>query len=201
MATQTEGASYAELMERVPEMPEFHEATRALPVMRPHEFARLVESIRTHHSYFVELYPVELFRGKVIDGRMRFLACREVSIMPRYKVWHGEEADLLKHIQEVNTVGPHHKRRAREGELVQLDERETAREHVLASLRQALTDTRQSLQQTGVNGSLDVHELEMRAWQQQQDLQQAEQRVANERGRDTQRRMLLEQELSTLNAE
>ena len=63
----------------------FHPLAEILPGMSPPEFESLVESIST-----VGLRePIITYQGHIIDGRHRYLACRQLGITPIYREWDG----------------------------------------------------------------------------------------------------------------
>jgi hypothetical protein len=55
---------------------EFHKLCSAFPLMTGDEFAELVADIKQHG----QREPVTLCRGQILDGRCRYLACRELGI-------------------------------------------------------------------------------------------------------------------------
>jgi ParB-like chromosome segregation protein Spo0J len=64
---------------------EFHEVANIFPLMDGDEYKALVEDIR-HNS---QREPIWTYQGKIIDGRNRFRACKEVGIEPHFKQWDG----------------------------------------------------------------------------------------------------------------
>ena len=62
------------------------------PVMSRDEFAALVASIRALGL----LDPIVVWRGEIIDGRHRFLACIKAGVEPRFEHL-PEDADPLEH--------------------------------------------------------------------------------------------------------
>ena len=94
---------YQLLMKSVSDMPEFHEKTKIVPAMQPGEYARLVYSI--HH--YGQALPITTFKGKIIDGRMRYLACRDAGRLPRLKEWEGDESKVLDYIISMNFKRSH----------------------------------------------------------------------------------------------
>lgn len=89
---------YQALMKGVPTMQEFHEKTKIVPAMQPDEYARLVYSI--HH--YGQSLPIKTFKGKIIDGRMRYLACRDAGRLPRIEEWDGDESKVHNYIISAN---------------------------------------------------------------------------------------------------
>lgn len=103
---------YAErkLLASVADMPEFHEMTRVIPAMKPREYADLVQSIKQNGLSL----PIKTFRGKIIDGRMRYLACRDAGVLPRFEELTIQDlakegtdvsdGDILRYICSVNFI-------------------------------------------------------------------------------------------------
>lgn len=60
---------------------EFHPAANTFPMLESAEFAKLVESVKTNGLQL----PIVLFSGKILDGRNRYLACREAGVEPRFE--------------------------------------------------------------------------------------------------------------------
>src|SRR5262249_6823801 len=81
----------------------FHEAADIFPLLNGERFEELVEDIRIHG----QRAPIAMLKGQVLDGRNRYLACRQLGIEPIYNdlpddidpygyVWslNGERRDL-----------------------------------------------------------------------------------------------------------
>lgn len=64
---------------------EFHEVTNLFPMMQEEEFKALVEDIRQNGL----LEPIWTYQGKIIDGRNRYRACKELGMEPKYREWDG----------------------------------------------------------------------------------------------------------------
>jgi hypothetical protein len=86
------------LLASAQDMPEFHEKTRIIPAMQPHEYIGLVQSIKQCGL----ISPIKTFRGKIIDGRMRYLACRDAGVLPRFEEWTGDESGIISYIASMN---------------------------------------------------------------------------------------------------
>ena len=65
---------------------EFHPACLALPKMDDAEYQALRLSIR---SGFDDRHPVLIFDGMILDGRHRYLACKEENVDARFMEWIG----------------------------------------------------------------------------------------------------------------
>ena len=64
---------------------EFHPIANILPMMMAEEFAAFKEDIRANGQQ----EPIWTFEGQIIDGRNRFVACRELGLEPKYREWMG----------------------------------------------------------------------------------------------------------------
>jgi hypothetical protein len=101
--------SYKDLMAQVGDMPEFHPLTKMIPSMQPHEYAGLVDSIRKDGL----LHPIVIHKGKIIDGRMRYLACRDAGVLPVFLEYsdinQGDDSDeaIFEYIYSMNVVRSH----------------------------------------------------------------------------------------------
>src|SRR5262245_54850204 len=56
----------------------FHEATNLFPLMEGEEFEQLKADIKANGQRL----PILTFKGKIIDGRNRYRACKELGINP-----------------------------------------------------------------------------------------------------------------------
>jgi hypothetical protein len=63
----------------------FHEVAALFPPMESEEYASLVASIQQHGLR----EPLWRYQGKIIDGRHRYRACRQLGIEPTYREWDG----------------------------------------------------------------------------------------------------------------
>ena len=59
---------------------EMHELALIFPRMKDEEFSALKESIKENGLRDA----ISLFEGQVLDGRHRYLACKEVGVKPRF---------------------------------------------------------------------------------------------------------------------
>jgi hypothetical protein len=64
----------------------FHEAAELLPLMAATELAELTADIKAYG----QREPIYTYQGKIIDGRNRFLACRQAGVEPQFREWSGE---------------------------------------------------------------------------------------------------------------
>jgi hypothetical protein len=82
---------------------ELHEVCQLFPPMRPEEFAGLKADIAAHG----QCKPIWTLYGKVIDGKERLRACRELGIKPKTQEWDGDDGDLLAFVCGVNIHRTH----------------------------------------------------------------------------------------------
>ena len=66
---------------------EFHPLANLFPLIEGEDFTALVADIREHGLH----EPVVLFNGKILDGRNRYRACREVGIECRFETFQGTD--------------------------------------------------------------------------------------------------------------
>jgi hypothetical protein len=104
--------SYKDLMTQVSTMPEFHEATKIIPAMQPREYVSLVEDIRQRGL----ISPIVIHKGKIIDGRMRYLACRDAGVLPQFvqysdynQQYNGDDSNraIMEYVYSVNVTRSH----------------------------------------------------------------------------------------------
>ncbi|MEI8248840.1 MAG: ParB N-terminal domain-containing protein [Lentisphaerota bacterium] len=62
-----------------------HELAAAFPLTEGKEFEQMKKSIETEGQQI----PVIMYKGKLLDGRNRWRACRELGRMVKYVEWHG----------------------------------------------------------------------------------------------------------------
>src|SRR6476661_6038265 len=60
---------------------EFHPCANIFPMMEKDEFNALKEDIRKAEKL---LHPIAFFEGKILDGRHRYKACKEVFVKPDF---------------------------------------------------------------------------------------------------------------------
>ena len=65
---------------------EIHPAALILPLMNPEEFVKLKNDISVNGL----VDPIILFQGKILDGRNRYNACKELGIDVWARNWKGE---------------------------------------------------------------------------------------------------------------
>jgi hypothetical protein len=94
---------------------EAHPYTAIFPDMAPEEFAAFKADISANGVR----EPVWIWRGKLIDGRHRQRACRELGIECSSQEWKGKECDLLAFMVSVNF----HRRNFTEGQRAMIAEK------------------------------------------------------------------------------
>lgn len=81
-----------------------HPVARLLPEMSAAEFAQFRESIRTSG----QREPVTLHRdGRIIDGRHRARACRELGLPLATRIFEGQDPELLSYVLDLNLTRRH----------------------------------------------------------------------------------------------
>jgi ParB-like chromosome segregation protein Spo0J len=65
----------------------FHSAAGVFPMMSGEDYDKLVVDIKVHG----QLEPIVLLDDKVLDGRNRERACRQLGIEPRYQEYDGDQ--------------------------------------------------------------------------------------------------------------
>lgn len=90
----------SELQDITPTEPaSFHPVADIFPMMSERERRDLVADINAHGLR----EPVWLHRdGRVIDGRNRYLACRELGVEPETRTHEGDDADLVSFVVSLN---------------------------------------------------------------------------------------------------
>ncbi len=75
----------------------FHPITNIFPMMGEEEFNDLVEDIRKHGLR----EPIWTRKGRIIDGRNRYLACTKAGVEPQFREWNGE-GSLIEFVVSLN---------------------------------------------------------------------------------------------------
>ncbi len=79
-------------------MLEFHNVANLFPMMTESERVGLQKDIIENGL----LTPIYLYKGKIIDGRNRYLACLEVGYKPIFKEYDGPEENLIQFVLSLN---------------------------------------------------------------------------------------------------
>lgn len=75
----------------------FHEISSYLPLLEDEEFDALVEDIRE----FGQVESAILYKGKILDGRNRYRACKKLGIELQVREWKPSEATGISPLQFV----------------------------------------------------------------------------------------------------
>ncbi len=74
-----------------------HLYAEIFPMMNPDEFERLTEDIRLNGL----INDIITFKGLILDGRNRYLACKKAGVGHRYRDWDGR-GSALQFVLSVN---------------------------------------------------------------------------------------------------
>lgn len=82
-----------------------HPTANAFPLMDPKTYEEVKQDIIANGLQV----PLKLRAGtkEILDGRNRFLICREVGIDPTFEEFDGTEVDIIKHILSLNAKRRH----------------------------------------------------------------------------------------------
>ena len=82
---------------------EVHEAASLFPDMGPAEFETLKQDIAENGLRL----PILVFRNRIIDGRQRLRACRELGVAPRFQAIHEMQKSVPEYIISMNLKRRH----------------------------------------------------------------------------------------------
>ncbi len=82
---------------------DFHDIANIYPLAKEEEYELLKESIKERG----QLSPIVIFDKKIIDGRNRYLACKDLSIEPIIEIFTGTEDEALQYTIELNSGRRH----------------------------------------------------------------------------------------------
>ena len=82
---------------------DFHDIANIYPLAKEEEFELLKESIKERG----QLSPIIIFNKKIIDGRNRYLACKDLGIEPTIEIFTGTEDEALEYAIELNSGRRH----------------------------------------------------------------------------------------------
>ena len=81
---------------------EFHELAKMMfPfILKPNSIKKMTDDIKKNGLY----NPIWLYKGKIIDGKVRYLACRGAGVKPIYRNLEGEKTifDLMYFLISMN---------------------------------------------------------------------------------------------------
>jgi ParB-like chromosome segregation protein Spo0J len=72
---------------------EFHPIANAFPLMTEHELAGLTEDIKANGLDI----DIDLYQGKILEGRNRYRACKAAGAEVRTKNFVGDDKQALAH--------------------------------------------------------------------------------------------------------
>lgn len=78
---------------------EYHDIANMYPMAILDEFELLKQSIKDRGQEV----PIVIYEDKILDGRNRYKACKELSITPIVKIFEGSYNDALDYSIEVNS--------------------------------------------------------------------------------------------------
>ncbi len=81
----------------------FHKFCEIFPPMSKEEFISLKQSIKEKGQQD----PIVLWKNQIVDGKHRYLACKELSIQIKCLEYEGEEKDLLDYVIAKNLERRH----------------------------------------------------------------------------------------------
>lgn len=82
---------------------EFHPIADGYPLASPTEYDALQENIRQYGL----ISPIILYNGKILDGRNRYIACRESDVEPRYETFTGTYEEAFRYSNSLNATRRH----------------------------------------------------------------------------------------------
>lgn len=81
----------------------FHPYSEIFPLLAGSEFDSLVEDIARHGLR----EPLWLYKGKILDGRNRFLACQKARVRPNTRQFRGDDEEALAFVVSANIQRRH----------------------------------------------------------------------------------------------
>ena len=66
---------------------EYHKYANIFPMTEGEQANQLKLDIKEHGL----LQPVVLFEGKILDGRNRYRACKEIGVEPKFEKYNGDK--------------------------------------------------------------------------------------------------------------
>jgi len=78
---------------------EAHPAANIFPMMPEADLEEMAADIKENGL----LNPIEIFEGKIIDGRNRYRACQKIGLRPRfYEIQTGDDFDAVSYVLSLN---------------------------------------------------------------------------------------------------
>jgi N6-adenosine-specific RNA methylase IME4 len=81
---------------------EFHELADIFPLMSGDEFDEFKKDIKENGVQV----PIEIYKNEILDGRNRYLACKDLGVVPEFKEWSGN-GSLISHVISLNLQRRH----------------------------------------------------------------------------------------------
>lgn len=81
--------------------PQFHPLSTLFPAVEGRDFDLMVEDIRVNGLR----QAITLYRGEILDGRTRYLACRAAEVEPRFETYMGD--DPVRYVVSLNVARRH----------------------------------------------------------------------------------------------
>jgi N6-adenosine-specific RNA methylase IME4 len=81
----------------------FHPLANLFPLLPENELNLLAEDIKQNGLH----NAIWLYKGEILDGRNRFLACEKASIEPEFQEYEGGESDILPFVLSLNLSRRH----------------------------------------------------------------------------------------------
>jgi len=66
---------------------EFHPIANIFPLLMGPEYQEFIEDVRQNGLR----EPIQLYEGKILDGRNRYRACEEANVEPLFEQWQGKD--------------------------------------------------------------------------------------------------------------
>lgn len=83
------------------EMMEFHPLSTLFPAVEGAEFQAMVDDIKVNGLR----QAITLFKGQILDGRTRYLACKAALVEPRFETYLGD--DPVRYVVSLNVARRH----------------------------------------------------------------------------------------------
>ena len=81
----------------------FHKFCNLLPDMTGDDFAALKDDISQNGL----INPITIFVGQILDGKHRYIACKELNIEPKFKTFDGDDEQALHYVISQNISRRH----------------------------------------------------------------------------------------------
>jgi hypothetical protein len=75
-----------------------HPAAKLFPMMENGEMQELVADIKAHGL----IQPITVYQGMILDGRNRYVACKQAKVEPRFETWIGNGYSATEWVISMN---------------------------------------------------------------------------------------------------